>query len=211
MTTPDEDYVPMYHEYCKIFHYDESEIARTLALLELGPQDSALAELLHKSIIKPHLGQIIDRFYNDYLLAHEPFRKVIGNEDRIPNLKLSQAKYLLSLGIDFDTLDYFENRLRVGVAHQRIGLSLSLYNFAYQKLRTLIVSYLSDASAAQQQLRDFIDKIIALDTSLAIASYHEGSQVKLESSIKHLRTQRKLLEKKASTDTLTHFSSRDMT
>ncbi len=128
------------------------------------------------------------------------------------SLKASQARYLLSLGIDFHTLDYFENRLRVGVAHQRVGLNLSLYNFAYQKLRELILSYLPDKNHLEHQaLRRFIDRIIALDTSLAIASYHQGSQTKLESSIEHLKQVQTKLQEKARTDTLTHFNSRETT
>ena len=178
----------MHHEYCKVFHYDQSGITSALALLELGPEDSHQAELLQKNIIKPNLHAIIDTFYDEYLLVHETFRKILGNKDRIPNLKISQAKYLLSLGIDFNTLDYFENRLRVGVAHQRVGLSLSLYNFAYRKLHELILSHLPRSDGDElMQLRRFIDKIIALDMSLAIASYHEGSQTKLESSVEHLK------------------------
>jgi diguanylate cyclase (GGDEF)-like protein len=202
----------VHHEYCKVFHYDQSGITSALALLELSPEDSHLAESLQENIIKPNLRAIIDTFYDEYLLVHERFRKILGNKDRIPNLKISQAKYLLSFGMDFNTLDYFENRLRVGVAHQRVGLGLSLYNFAYRKLRELILSYIPEGNDDElMQLRRFIDKIIALDMSLAIASYHGGSQTKLESSVEHLKHIQSQLEKKANTDTLTHLNSRDAT
>ncbi len=62
----------MSHEYCKIFHFDQSAIASTLTLLELDPQHNHLAEQLQKTIIKPHLDAIIDKFYHDYILVHEP-------------------------------------------------------------------------------------------------------------------------------------------
>jgi len=202
----------MTHEYCTAFHYDQAAIASCLSLLELHQDDNHLAEQLHKNIIRPNLEEIIDKFYHEYLLKHEIFLNIIGGNDRITNLKKSQAQYLLSLGVDFHTLDYFENRLRVGVAHQRIGLNLSLYNFAYQKLRELILSFLPENKTDEMEaLRHFIDRIIALDTSLAIASYHQGTQTKLKTSVEHLKQVQSQLEKKANTDTLTHFNSREKT
>ena len=201
----------MKHEYCNSYGFDQVRIESLLRLLELSENDQSLAEQLQKLVIKVHLKSIVDSFYNDYLLRHEEYQNIIGNIDRIDNLKRSQAQYLLSLGINFKSLDYFEYRLRVGVAHERVGLSLSLYNCAYRKLREIILEHIPHNNGDQDLsgLRKFVDKIISLDKSLAIESYFKGSKAKLETSVNILKKNQTLLEKKANTDALTHFASRD--
>jgi len=198
--------------YCELFGFTQEAIQKRLNLLELRDDDLRLAQLLHDEIILPNATTIVDQFYENYLLRHEDYKRVIGTPERIMPLKKSQTEYLHTLGIDFNTREYFENRLRVGVAHDRVGLTLSLYECSYFKLRTLIYDCIDSVQEKQNAtlLRTFVAKIISLDMSLAIESYHRGKAEKLETSLKNIEGRHAELQKKADTDYLTHFSTREV-
>jgi len=198
--------------YCELFDFNEEAIQKRLNLLELRNEDLKLAETLHKEIILPNAKDIVDQFYENYLLHHEDYKRVIGTPERIIPLKKSQTEYLHTLGINFNTREYFEHRLRVGVAHDRVGLTLSLYECAYFKLRTLIYNYIDSLKDQQKatSLRTFVAKIISLDMSLSIESYHRGKALKLKSSLNNILDQQAELQKKADTDYLTHCSTREV-
>ena len=74
----------------------------------------------------------------------------------------------LSLGQEFASLNYFESRLRVGAAHERAGVSLSLYQSFYCQLQNMLLALVPDdlVSDAQAALRD-IQKAADAVTSLA--------------------------------------------
>lgn len=201
----------MEYPHCENFGFDESAIQKRLNLLELGEQDLKITGILQGEVIGPNVKQIVGQFYDDYLLHYEDYKRVIGTPQRIAPLKKSQMQYLLTLGINFNTRDYFENRLRVGVAHNRVGLSLSLYECAYFKLRALICDSIEtlDEPHKIHTLQNFVSKIISLDMSLAIESFHRGKAGKLELFVKNLKDQQAILQKKADTDYLTHFSTRE--
>ena len=128
----------MEYPFCELFGYDQAAIEARLRLLEIDNNNRSLAEGVHSEIILPNIDSLVNRFYDEYLLRYDDFRKVIGNPERVPRLKQSQTQYLLSFGRNCNTFEYFENRLRVGVAHDRVNLTLSLYECAYARLRELL-------------------------------------------------------------------------
>jgi len=93
-----------------------------------------------------------------------------------------------------------------------VGLTLSLYECSYFKLRTLIYNNIDSLQDKQKatSLRTFVAKIISLDMSLAIESYHRRKASKLQSSIENIKDQQVELQKKADTDYLTNFSTREV-
>ena len=130
---------------------------------------------MQKNTIAPHIDEIIDEFYRR-LWKHPQAKNILGQGFDVAHLRATQRAYLQTLGVDFDRAAYFESRLRVGVAHARVPVPLSLYQAAYSLLQRLILTHLS-ASVAKapdryRALAAYLIKIVTLDMSLAIETYH---------------------------------------
>lgn len=192
--------------------YGFTELARQQRLLYmgLGAADTATARLLNQRIIQPNASQIIEDFY-DYLLNLPAMRRFLP-ELLIPRLKRTQEEYLLSFGIDFDTPYYFEYRLRIGIAHERVGLTLDLYQAAYRQMTALIIGAVpGDLRRQPEQYQDTINlilKIAALDMSLATDTYMAASVASLAESIANLKEQQEELTVEIQRDALTGAHSR---
>jgi len=199
--------------YCERFGFDAVSILQRLSLTGLTAAGShALARSVQDHVIRPNLDAVIDSFYRE--MSQEPrFLEVVRNHTELAKLKATQSRYLLSLGIDFDTTDYFEERLRIGAVHQRVGVSLPLYQCAYRLMQSLLIRHipatLKSDPATLESLVQFIIKITSLDMSLAIETYYSSTVSSLEQSIDTIRIEGESLRKSLRTDTLTELGSRD--
>ncbi|MDH5230685.1 MAG: diguanylate cyclase [Gammaproteobacteria bacterium] len=195
--------------YVESYGFDAKAIKERLKLLELTIDDVRHVEQLQKYVIHPSVNHIVEEFYT-YLFRSQEYARFILGQEQIQALKKTQTHYLLSLGEGFQNYEYFESRLKIGVAHQRIGLPLSLYQCAFRKLHQLIVEHipteLNEFTTEQMQL--FLNKIIALDMSIAIDSYHITDINNLETSIADLKKKQKRLRRLAEIDPLTGVANR---
>lgn len=194
--------------YCERYNFDSDKIAERLQWLQLDAADQAIALQLQEEVIQPHATEIIEDFYS-WLLTLDEARKILADDELIAQLRMSQRQYLLSLGIDFAKPDYFETRLRVGQAHVWVGLSLGLYQSAYRYLGQLIVERIDLQHGNAVQLIKFMHKIIALDMSLAIETYHLVQVESLEESLDHAKRQQLRLRMQACTDALTGLANHE--
>jgi diguanylate cyclase (GGDEF)-like protein len=159
-------------------------------------------------VIQPHLDTILDKFYQA-LFAYPQASRVLDHGFSLVVMKHAQHDYLLSLGIDFQTEEYFEKRLQIGLAHLNAGVGVSLYQCAYLILQQLLLDYVAPHHEQREQLTRFILKIAALDMSLAIESYHDQETESLERTIASLRDEATMLNKKVAIDSLTGVASRE--
>lgn len=201
----------MITDYCKAFAFDTDRRHALLDLLELGEADHDTARVLHEHILGPQAESIIEQFYS-FLLKFPEFSRIIS-EDDIPPLKSTQADYLRSFGVAFETAGYFNHRLRIGVVHKRVGLTLGLYQCAYRQLQQLMLDAIPDDFVTEgiycRQLAAFIHKTVALDMTLAIETYHAAHMHELEESLDELRSEGADLRQKVITDNLTGLASRE--
>ena len=202
----------MINELCQQFGFDDSAIAERLNLLGLGgPAVPMMAAELQSHVIQPNVDSIIEEFY-EALAQTEAFQSLALGEGQVNHLKMTQRTYLLSLGQEFDTLEYFESRLRVGAAHERVGVSLSIYQSFYCQLQNMLLSLIPDEIRqkpdAFAELAHFIIKITSLDMSLAIETYHSTEVHDLEDSITVCREESELLRRSLRFDTVTRVHSR---
>ncbi len=193
--------------YCEKFGFDTNRIAERLQWLELGAADHAIAQQLQQDIIQPHAEIIVATFY-EWLPTVEEAQTLLVDDELVARLKQTQSRYLLNLGIAFDQADYFESRLRVGQAHVWVGLSLSLYQCAYRYLGDLILQHIDYRHNDARKLTTFVHKVIALDMSLAIETYHLTHVRALEESLDRSQRQQKTLRMDAATDSLTGLANR---
>jgi diguanylate cyclase (GGDEF)-like protein len=200
----------MTYRYCEQFGFDADGRRRRLALLGLGDADVAWAEMLNRRVIAPNVELIVEAFH-DKLLAQDEFTRIINRGIDLDRLKRTQKLYLLSLGSQFDGAAYFEERLRVGLAHARVGVPLGLYASAYGMLQQLILGHvppeIKAVDADYQPLVAFLLKITTLDMSLASDTYHLAKVQALESSLRTLRHTDRELRQQVQTDTLTGATS----
>jgi len=193
--------------YCEKFGFDANKIAERLQWLELGAADHATVQQLQKDVIKPHAEAIVATFY-EWLFTLEEAQVLLVDDELVTRLRQTQSRYLLNLGIAFDQADYFESRLRVGQAHVWVGLSLSLYQCAYRYLGDLILQRIDYRHSDARKLTTVVHKIIALDMSLAIETYHLTHVRTLEESLERSQRQQKTLRMDAATDSLTGLANR---
>ena len=202
----------MHHTLCERFGFHTDAIEERLRLLDLVDSESArLASITHSSVIKPNIDLIVAGFYAS-MGQNEQFGLIVGKYSTIDKLKETQRRYLLQLGQGFSRPDYFEERLRVGLAHQKVGVTLSIYQCAFRKLESLIIDFIPPHICADRREHDaliaFILKITALDMSLAIETYYADKVSSLERSLDDVREEGDNLRRQVKTDSLTGLCNR---
>jgi len=197
------------YQYCHAYGFDREKIKERLRLFQLNKNDLETAQLLQEMVVQPNSRPIINKFYS-YLFNHKEYRLYLPSDKVIDELKNTQLHYLSTLGENFGSENYFDVRLRVGVAHSKIGMPLSLYECAYQQLRALILECVPPEFEDKivNDLRSFVLKIISLDMSLAIDSYMDANVHQLEDNIDQLVKKSKKLQYWCEIDPLTHISNR---
>ncbi|MGB5721015.1 MAG: diguanylate cyclase, partial [Woeseiaceae bacterium] len=190
---------------CRRCGLDAVGIAERLQLVELDSAESqAPGRVLHEQVVRPNVDAIIDRFYAAIGKLQEFSRLTEG---RVDIVRERQKQYLLGLGVGIDRPQYFEDRLRVGAVHQRIGISQSLYQCTFQGLQSLLIKHIPDTirddAPAFEALLEFILKVTTLDVSLAVESYCSARVSDLKRSLDSERGETHRLRKLAITDALT--------
>ena len=198
-------------DFCKIYAMDIERRTSLLGLLELKEADHKVAEVLHQIILDKQSDKIVDDFY-DYLLQHNEFALLL-EADLIPALKQTQSAYVRSFGVDFDTSDYFNHRLRIGLAHKKVGLTLGLYQCAYRQLQQLILNEIPEDFMQDgingRDLYCFIHKVTTLDMTLAIETYHDALVTDIQDELDNVHVEKAALRERVQTDSLTGLFTRE--
>ena len=173
------------HAECARHGIDDAEIQRRLARFALGPEmndEIAVA----RAAMRPHLDAIVDAFYV-YLGGVPELAFLLDDGERTAHLRVTQRAYLETLGLDRDTLAYFEARLRIGRAHERVGLAPSHYLGAYARLLLVIGEQLATRlpPAEVSNLCLVVQRLFWLDADLAMAAYHGRKHDEVVDSVRH--------------------------
>ncbi len=164
------------------FVLTEEEVAKRKAYLQITPDDERRLRDVHP-VLKRHSREVIDRFY-EFLLSHDHTRTMLSAPGLIDRLKGLQQRYFEELTGGVYDIGYFENRLKVGQAHERVGLSPEWYLGAYNQYLEIVTRVLGDE--LKGRAKDLVDhlasltKVIHLDMSLALDAYIFTAQEKLE-------------------------------
>ena len=166
-----------------------ADVERRKAYLGITPEDERrLREIAPR--LRPHAASIIDKFY-EHLLAHGHTRDMLSAPGLIERLKKLQAAYFEELTAGDYGPAYFANRLRVGAAHNRVGLSPEWYLGAYTKYLHLVADVLRGEFAGDldgfAKTMGSLTKVINLDMGLAIDAYIESAQETLAAANAQLR------------------------
>jgi signal transduction histidine kinase len=158
---------------------DDRTLAEQLVFFELGETDGAALRAL-RPFAEASVDGIVERFYA-HLLAFPELRELLGREPgRVERLKTLQRAYFLSLTDGAFDEAYVDSRLRVGNAHQAIGLEPSWYIGAFSLYLRLALRELVDRTGDGRSVLPTIEalvKTIAFDMALAMRTYLEGGFV----------------------------------
>ena len=161
-----------HRRYLKVLKLDEAEIQSRRAFFELTDDD-----LQRLAGLRPFAEKCTDVIVEDFyklLLSHPETKKFFPDEATVRRVKRTQREYFLGLFGGKCDLAYVEDRLRVGIAHERIGLSTKWYLGAYRKYMQLICEHLFDELKDSTRVREAfecIQKIVYFDIALASDTY----------------------------------------
>ena len=143
--------------------------------LDLSETDKANVRRLHE-VFAHYADDFAERFYKH--LLDDPHTAVfLRDPKQVEHLKKLQAKYFAELlESNFDAA-YYESRLRVGLAHQRIGLLPVWYLGAYNQYIQLTFPHFVEAFGDRLDevlpLLLSLVKVIFLDIGLALDTYFQ--------------------------------------
>ncbi|MEK6663057.1 MAG: PAS domain S-box protein [Pseudomonadota bacterium] len=157
------------------------EMAARKAYLEFTPDDAASLQAMHDALTATQSG-FINTFY-EHLRAFPELREMLSDPATFARLQQSQSAYFNELTAGEYGEDYYANRLRVGVVHQRIGLSSKWYLGAYRKYLAELLPRVWDLAQGQpQRFLDNFDsllKIVFFDMSIALDTYAAADREEL--------------------------------
>jgi len=189
------------------FNITSNVIKSRLELLSLTEDDVYYGRLLQQDVIQPCIPRILDKFYNTLTNTPE-FNAIFAQGFKISALKVTQEAYLRSLGVNFQSSEYFQTRLKIGLIHIKVGVKPSLYQCSYRLLQQIIIDSIPTEHPNQKELLAFILKITTLDMSLAIEAYEAGVMKNLHSSVQTLTDEKTSLSEELAKDELTGVLSR---
>lgn len=158
-----------------------AEAERRKAYLDLCDADAETLRGIRELMAGAH-APLMEEFY-DHLLAFEETRDFVDDPDRLEQLQRKQWRYLLDLTAGRYDWSYVQDRLRVGVVHQRVGLEPRWYIGAYGKYLGGLVNYLMGELAAEPErmlavLRALL-KVTFFDIGLVLEAYFFSDRQKL--------------------------------
>jgi rsbT co-antagonist protein RsbR len=156
----------------KVLRLDEAELRSRRAFFELGDDDLARLQAL-RPFAESHTDAVVESFYQ-LLLSHPETKKFFPDEATVRRVKKTQREYFLGLFAGRCDLAYVENRLRVGITHDRIGLANKWYLGAYRKyLQDILVNLFKEMPDPVQAREAFasIQKLVYFDVALASDAY----------------------------------------
>jgi rsbT co-antagonist protein RsbR len=159
-------------DYLGRLKLDDAELASRRTFFELDEADlQRLASL--KPFAEQHTDEIIEAFY-DLLLRHPETRKFFPDDTTVRRVKKTQRDYFMGLFGGVIDKSYVEHRIRVGDAHERIGMPPKWYLGAYRRYMALLhdrlVAHFADPREANAAFQS-VQKLVYLDMSIAIDTY----------------------------------------
>lgn len=184
-----DDDGPKGRDLSKALGLDAERLAERLAFYEISGRDEELLAQI-SDVCDPRLDEVIADFYAHLLRfpqLEELLRAVPG---RVTRLQGMQKEYFRQLTRGRLDADYAESRLRVGHAHQQIGLRPEWYIGGFSRLLREYLDVIYRSRGFEDGLvpeADALLKAVFLDMSLALDTYIQGGFVDRESAARMQR------------------------
>lgn len=156
----------------EMIKFDARELNSRRTFFQLSDEDLARLRTL-RPFAERHMDDVVEDFYR-LILSHPEARRFFPDDETIRRVKRLQRDYFLQLFDGVCDLAYVENRLRVGSAHERIGMAPRWYIGAYRHYLAILLERITadvedpvEARAAYQSML----RLVGFDMSLAIDAY----------------------------------------
>ena len=161
---------------------DAEQQAERLAYFDIGPADRQMLRDL-APLAQRTVDDVVSGFYQHLLRFPELAGLLRAEPGRLERLKEMQRAYFLDLTEGRFDDQYFETRLRVGDAHQRVGLRPPWYLGAFAVYLRLAMRALVTEMGEGERLLPAVEalvKVVFLDMSVAVNTYIYGGVVQRE-------------------------------
>lgn len=168
---------------------DDAEQRQRQAFLDLTDTDAANVRDL-RFAFQEQTRTFAERFY-EHLLRHPQTAALLQDPRQLEHLKTLQTDYFAQLLDGVFDAAYFEGRLRVGLAHQQVGLEPVWYLGAYNQYIQLTFPVFARAFGNNLEkvlpLLLSLVKVIFLDIGLALGTYFKKATEELRKHNTELR------------------------
>ncbi|HEX7700170.1 MAG TPA: protoglobin domain-containing protein [Kofleriaceae bacterium] len=153
-------------------HLDEAELQSRRAFFEITADDLKRLSSL-RAFAEKHTDEIVEDLY-ELILGHPEAKRQFTEHATLVRVKRAQRDYFVGLFAGRCDLAYAQDRLRIGIAHERVGVPPKWYLGAYARyLRSIfdrLVTELPDPAQARATYQS-IEKLVAFDMALAMDTY----------------------------------------
>ena len=186
---PDDDAAAKKRELSATLGLDADRLAERLSFYEISARDEDLLARI-SDVCDPRLDDVIADFYAHLLRFPQLEELLRGAPGRVARLQGMQKEYFRQLTRGRLDADYAESRLRVGHAHQQIGLRPEWYIGGFSRLLRNYLDVIYRNRGFEEGLvpeADALLKAVFLDMSLALDTYIQGGFVDRESAARMQR------------------------
>ncbi len=164
--------VPAPRSLSETLKFDARELNSRRTFFQLSDDDLARLKGL-RPFAERHMDDVVEDFYR-LILSHPEARRFFPDDETIRRVKRLQRDYFLQLFDGVCDLAYVENRLRVGAAHERIGMAPRWYIGAYRHYLAILLDRITadvpDPAEARASYQSML-RLVGFDMSLAIDAY----------------------------------------
>ena len=167
-----------------------------------------------RDVIVPYIDKIINDFYL-FIIQFDEMVQLIGDSETLARLKIYQKNYILSLFDGQYDEDYISSRLRIGLIHNRIGVSPKLYisavSYMMRLIDNIIIQETKESCDSCHHNSTSLEKIIMFDLGLVMDTYIHGLTDEVWRHQKELEEYSETLEEKVTerTDQLKQLAQHD--
>jgi signal transduction histidine kinase len=148
---------------------------------QYGPEERGLLARL-RPVLEKHADALVADFYR-HLLSFPGTRDLLRDPDVTKRLLSVQRDYLLSLAGPELNDAYVAQRRRIGEVHARLGVETTWVLGAYSLYLSLLIPVVIEAVERPDRVRptlQALQRLLFLDTSLALEAYMERNEAHLE-------------------------------
>jgi rsbT co-antagonist protein RsbR len=183
----------MSHALTRELRMDEDEVARRKAFLEFQEEDVETLKGL-RELARKYADPVIEEFYR-HILSFEQTKAFFRDPKVLARVKQLQREYFVRLTEGDYGASYVENRLKIGAAHERVGLEPQWYLGMYSFYLRAVARRLEEAFGVErgQAFSSFLSlmKLVFFDIGLAVETYvqaREATMRKQQEAIRELST-----------------------
>jgi rsbT co-antagonist protein RsbR len=172
---------------------DEDDVARRKAFLEFQEEDVETLKGL-RELARKYADPVIEEFYR-HILSFEETKAFFRDPKVLARVKQLQKEYFVRLTEGDYGASYVENRLKIGAAHERVGLEPQWYLGMYSFYLRAVARRLEEAFGVERgkAFSSFLSlmKLVFFDIGLAVETYvqaREATMRKQQEAIRELST-----------------------